>query len=55
MKLIKEFNRNGNRGTISQIYNDETYTATTATQTKNFKSLKGAEKFMAKYEYIEVK
>ena len=54
MEIIKHYERSGNKGTIAKLYNDNTFTATTATQTKDFKTLKGAEKFMTKYEYKEV-
>jgi len=54
MEIIKNYERSGNKGTIAKLNNDNTFTATTATQTKDFKTLKGAEKFMTKYGYKEV-
>lgn len=53
MKLVKEFDRNGNRATI--IFDNGVYTATTLIQSKDFKTLKGAEKFLNKFQYVEVK
>jgi hypothetical protein len=50
MKNVIEFVKGGNEGAIMEML-EGTFTAVTAVKSKDFKTLKGAEKFMAKEGY----
>jgi hypothetical protein len=53
MKNFTDYIKGGNKGCIMES-NEGLFTAVTATKSKDFKTLKGAEKFMAKNEYVKV-
>lgn len=53
MKNIIEYKRGGNNGSIIEGTNGY-FTAVTATTSKDYKTIKGAEKFMAKMGYERV-
>ena len=54
MIIIKNYTRGLSKGTISKLYSDsKIFTVTTEAHTKDFKSLKSAEKFISKYGYKE--
>jgi len=55
MKIVKYYknaNKAGNEGSIAYIENNR-YLAVTKVDSKTYKTLKGAEKFMSKYGYIK--
>jgi hypothetical protein len=53
MKNFTDYKKGGNKGCIMESM-EGIFTAVTATKSKDFKTLKGAEKFMAKNEYKKV-
>jgi hypothetical protein len=53
MKNFTNFAKGGNEGCIMES-NEGVFTAVTAVKSKDFKTLKGAEKFMAKEGYSRV-
>lgn len=53
MKNFTDYIKGGNKGCIMES-NEGIFTAVTAVKSKDFKTLKGAEKFMVKNEYVKV-
>lgn len=52
MIIIDYIKGSANKGAII-IHDSKTHTAVTLASSKNFKSLKGAEKYMTKFGYIK--
>jgi hypothetical protein len=52
MLIIDYIKGSANKGAII-IHDSKTHTAVTLASSKNFKSLKGAEKYMTKFGYIK--
>lgn len=53
MKNFTDFKKGGNKGSIMES-NEGIFTAVTAVKSKDFKTFKGAEKFMIKNGYEKV-
>jgi hypothetical protein len=53
MKNFIDYFKGGNKGCIMES-NEGIFTAVTATKSKDFKTFKGAAKFMEKNEYVKV-
>ena len=52
MTIIDYIKGSANKGSII-IHDPKSYTAVTLASSKNFKSLKGAEKYMTKFGYVK--
>lgn len=53
-RIMIDYRRNENSGGIHNLTDDGYFTAFTEVQSKKFKTLKGAQKFMEKWGYIPI-